>query len=87
LRLCTETIAPKALRTLLGIYPLFKSDRLSVNTELTLYKAFIRSIIYQGSHRLAICTWRSKFRAYTISLQNYAGSSDSKSRKCKCSPH
>jgi len=27
-------------------------------------------VIHQGAHRPAICTWRSKFRTYIISLQN-----------------
>jgi len=40
-----ETIAAKAFRTFISIYPLLKSERLSVNTELTLYKALIRSIM------------------------------------------
>jgi len=31
-------------------------------------------LIYQDAHRPTICKWSSKFRTYTISLQNYAGS-------------
>jgi len=47
-------------------------------------------VIYQGTHRLTIWTWRSKLRTYTISLLNYAGSSSSsntESWKCKYFQH
>jgi hypothetical protein len=40
----TKTIAFKAFRKFIRIYSLLKSERLSANTKLTLYKAFIRSI-------------------------------------------
>jgi hypothetical protein len=41
-RLHIETIAAKALRTFSIIYPLLKSERLSVATKLTLCKALIK---------------------------------------------
>jgi len=44
-RLYTETITAKALRTFISVYPILKSERLSVNTKLTLDKVLIRSIM------------------------------------------
>jgi hypothetical protein len=38
-------IEPKALRTFIRIYSLFKSKLLSANIKLTLHKALIRSIM------------------------------------------
>jgi hypothetical protein len=38
-------IEAKAFRTFIRIYSLFKSERLSANTKLTLYKAPIRSVM------------------------------------------
>jgi hypothetical protein len=40
-----ETIAAEALLTYISIYPVLKSEHLSLNTELTLYKAPITSIM------------------------------------------
>jgi len=34
----------------------------------------VNIISERGAHRPTICTWRSKFRIYMVSLQNYAGS-------------
>jgi hypothetical protein len=44
-RLHIETVARKAYRTSIRLYSLFKSDRLSTNSKLTLHKALIRSIM------------------------------------------
>jgi hypothetical protein len=44
-KLNIETVATKAYRTLIRLYSLFKSDRLSTNSKLTLHKTLIRSII------------------------------------------
>jgi hypothetical protein len=38
-------IAAKALRKFISIYTLSKSERLSVNTILSIYKALVRSIM------------------------------------------
>jgi hypothetical protein len=38
-------IEAKAFRTFIRIYSLFKSERLSTNTKLTLNKALIRSVM------------------------------------------
>jgi hypothetical protein len=40
-----ETMATKTLRIFISICPILKSERSSVNTKLTLYKALIRSIL------------------------------------------
>jgi len=40
-----DTITAKAFRTFIRVYTLFRSERLSANTELTLHEALIRSII------------------------------------------
>jgi hypothetical protein len=42
-RLHIEMIEAKAFRTFIRIYPLFKSERLSINIKLTLHKALITS--------------------------------------------
>jgi hypothetical protein len=44
-RLHTEMIEAKSFRTLIGIYSLFKSDRLSANIKLTLHETLIRSVM------------------------------------------
>jgi hypothetical protein len=44
-RLHIETVATKPYRTFIRLYSLFKSDRLSTNSKLTLHKALIRSIM------------------------------------------
>jgi hypothetical protein len=44
-RLHIEMIEAKAFSTLIRIYSLFKSERLSTNIKLTLYKALIRNIM------------------------------------------
>jgi hypothetical protein len=44
-RLDVEMIEAKAFRTFTRIYSLFKSERLSANIKLTLYKAPIRSVM------------------------------------------
>jgi hypothetical protein len=44
-RLHIEMVANKAYRTFIRLYSLFKSDRLSTKSKLTLYKALIRSIM------------------------------------------
>jgi hypothetical protein len=45
LRLHIETIEAKAFRKFIRLYSLFKSELLSVNIKLTLYKALIRSVM------------------------------------------
>jgi hypothetical protein len=40
-----ETVAAKVLRIFIGIYPIPKSERLSIGTKSTLYKALIRSVL------------------------------------------
>jgi hypothetical protein len=40
-----ERVEAKAFRTFMNTYSLFKSERLSANIKLTLYKALIRSIM------------------------------------------
>jgi hypothetical protein len=42
-RLHIETIEAKAFRTLITIYPLFKSEELSTNIKLTIHKALLWS--------------------------------------------
>jgi hypothetical protein len=44
-RLHIEMIEAKAFRTLIRTYSLFKSERLSANIKLTLYKALIQSVM------------------------------------------
>jgi hypothetical protein len=44
-RLHIEKIEAKAFRTIIRLYFLFKSERLSANIKLTLHKALIRSVI------------------------------------------
>jgi hypothetical protein len=44
-RLHIEMFAIKAFRTIIRIYSLFKSERLSANIKLTLQKALIRSVM------------------------------------------
>jgi hypothetical protein len=44
-RLHIEIIEAKAFRTFIRIYSLLKSERLSANIKLTLYKALIRSVM------------------------------------------
>jgi hypothetical protein len=55
-RLHIEIIEAKTLRTFIRIHPLFKSERLSANIELTLHKALIRSDLRLS--RLGISGWR-----------------------------
>jgi hypothetical protein len=44
-RLHIEMIKAKAFRTIIRVYSLFKSERLSANFKLTLHKALIRSVM------------------------------------------
>jgi hypothetical protein len=44
-----KTIVTKSFRAFIRAYSLFKSELLSVNIKLTLYKAFIRSIMTYAS--------------------------------------
>jgi hypothetical protein len=48
-RLHMETIEAKAFRTFLRVYSLFKSERLSININLTVHKALIRSVMTYAS--------------------------------------
>jgi hypothetical protein len=49
-RLHIETVATKAYRTFIRLYSLFKIDRLSTKSKLTLHKALSRSIITYACH-------------------------------------
>jgi len=63
-RMHIESITTKAFRTFVRIYLLLKSERLSTSTELTLYKAFIGSIISY------VCTaWEFAADNYLLKLQ------------------
>jgi CRISPR/Cas system-associated protein Csm6 len=44
-RLYVEMIETKAFRTFIRIYSLFRSERLSANSKLTLHKALLRSVM------------------------------------------
>jgi hypothetical protein len=44
-KLHTETVATKALCIFLSIYPILKSERLSVGAKLIIYKELIRSML------------------------------------------
>jgi hypothetical protein len=44
-RLHIEMIKAKAFRTFIGIYSLFKNERLSANIKLALHNALIRSVM------------------------------------------
>jgi hypothetical protein len=81
-----EIIEATAFRTFIRIYSQFRSERVSANVKLNLYKALISSIMtyacpaykfaadtYQGAHQSAICTRLSTFHMYTIVYQNCAG--------------
>jgi len=48
------TIATKVLQIFISIYPILKSERLSVGTELTLYRALVISVL-----TCACSTWHS----------------------------
>jgi hypothetical protein len=69
-RLHIETIAAKALRIFISIYPLLKSERLSVGTKLTLYKVFIRSIL-----TYAWPAWEFTVESNLLKLQRLQNSS------------
>jgi hypothetical protein len=57
-----ETMAAKDFRTFISVYPLLKSERLRVNTKLTLYKVLIRHI------KTYTCPAR-KFAAHSYNLK------------------
>jgi hypothetical protein len=63
-RLHIERTVAKALRTYLRTYSLFKSERLSTNIKLTLYKALIRSVM-----TYACPTWEYAAQAHLLKLQ------------------
>jgi hypothetical protein len=84
-KLYTETIAAKVLRTFISVYPLLKSERLSVNKKLTLYKALIRSIMTYvcpawefsaGSHLLNMQRLQNKVLRTTGNLARLAPNCD-----------
>jgi hypothetical protein len=58
-------IEAKAFRTFIRVYSLFKSERLSANIKLTLYKALIRSVMNYASP-----AWEFAADAHLIKLQN-----------------
>jgi hypothetical protein len=64
-RLHTEMIEATAFRTIVRIYPLFRSERLSANIKPTLYKALIRSIL-----TCAYPAWESAADTYLLKLQH-----------------
>jgi hypothetical protein len=56
-------IEAKAFRTFIRIYSLFKSERLSANIKLTLYKAPIRSVM------ISFCpAWEFGAHTYLLKL-------------------
>jgi hypothetical protein len=63
-RLHIERTVAKALRTYVRTYSLFKSERLSTNIKLTLFKALIRSIMVY-----ACPTWEYAADAHLLKLQ------------------
>jgi hypothetical protein len=63
-RLYTEKIEAKAFRTVIKLYSLFKSERLSANIKLTLHKALIRSVMTY------VCpVWEFAAETYLLKLQ------------------
>jgi hypothetical protein len=64
-RLHIEMIKAKAFRTVTRIYSLFKSERLSVNIELTLHKVQIRSVMTYSWP-----TWEFSVDTYLLKLQH-----------------
>jgi hypothetical protein len=63
-RLHIETIEAKAFRTFIGIYPLFKSERLGTNSKSSLHEALIRSMIIY-----ACPTWEFAAETHLLKLQ------------------
>jgi hypothetical protein len=59
-----KTIETKAFRTFIRAYSLFKSEHLSTNIKLTLYKALIRSIMTYASP-----AWEFAANAHLLKLQ------------------
>jgi hypothetical protein len=63
-RLHIETIKAKAFRTFIRLYPLFKSERLSVNIKLYLHKTLIRFVM-----TYACPVWEFAAETYLLKLQ------------------
>jgi hypothetical protein len=63
-RLHIETVTTKAYKTFMRLYSLFKSDRLSTKSKLTLHKALIRSIM-----TYACPAWEFTVVTHLIKLQ------------------
>jgi hypothetical protein len=63
-RLYIETTEVKAFRIFIRIYPLFKSERLSVNIKLALHKALNKSVI-----TYAWTTWELPADTYLLKFQ------------------
>jgi len=59
-----ETIAVKALRVFISIYPILKIECLSVGTKLTLYKVLIGSAV-----TCACIVWGFATDSYLLKLQ------------------
>jgi hypothetical protein len=59
-----KTIETKAFRTFIRAYSLFKSEHLSTNIKLTLYKALIRSIMTYASR-----AWEFAANTHLLKLQ------------------
>jgi hypothetical protein len=64
-RLHIDVIETKAFRTFIRIYSLFKSERLSANTKLTLHKGLIRSVMTYASP-----AWEFAVRVGNIVVNN-----------------
>jgi hypothetical protein len=57
-------IEAKVFRTLITLYSLFKSERLSANIKLTLHKALIRSVM-----TYACAAWEFELENHPLKLQ------------------
>jgi hypothetical protein len=57
-------IEAKVFRTFITIYSLFKSERLSANIKLTLYKALFRSVM-----TYACLAWEFAAESHLLKLQ------------------
>jgi hypothetical protein len=63
-RLYIKTIETKAFRAFIRTYSLFKSERLSANIKLTLYKELMRSITTYASP-----TWEFAANTHLLKMQ------------------
>jgi hypothetical protein len=63
-KLCTEMIATKALHAFFSIYPILKSEHLSIGNKLIVYKALIRFVL-----TYACLAWEFVADNYLLKLQ------------------